>query len=80
MKTEQTYTYTYETRSGDAAAYGDLDEAIAIIRADHPGCVINNEWEPEGEGRERRLVWESAEDAEDDDGGRAIGALVREAE
>lgn len=65
--------YTTESSSGEKHFHADEDSAKA-----HFGKKAEfGDYEPNGEGRERMLVWRNAKEAENDDGRNAIGQVIR---
>jgi hypothetical protein len=62
--------------SADAATGDDIIEDIAA----NNDLVIADQWDTYGQdGAERLLVWESEEDADNDDGANAICQIIRKA-
>lgn len=57
-----------------------VDEADAIMTLEESGKITTSgDWEPAGEGRERKLVWDDQDAATDNDGSKAIAQIVRTA-
>lgn len=59
-----------------AATAATEAEAREIIAGDYPDAAYSD-WQDDGETTERRIVWASEDDANDDDGGRAIASIYR---
>ena len=56
------------------------DEARTILDSQYPDAVYCDQWDADGPGHERLLVWASEEDSIDDAGQRSVAEIVREAE
>lgn len=59
---------------GRCLEYSDYDSAIQAIELEYPGCEVGHDGALT-EGGDRTLAWSCADDADNDDGSRAVASI-----